>query len=135
MEEVCWYQKSQVKWLTCENRNTKIFHLSTIIRWKRNKIESLKDNDDRSVDDPNALKDMALRHYLDLDTLDGNVSGSFMVAGLSSMTDEVRTRPEKQFTDKEMHGARRETGALKPHDPMVSKPYSFIKPEMLPVTL
>ncbi|XP_072058140.1 uncharacterized protein [Arachis hypogaea] len=40
-KELMWYQKSREKWIRCGDRNTKFFHLQTIIRRKRNKIHGL----------------------------------------------------------------------------------------------
>ncbi|WCJ39636.1 RNA binding RNA-directed DNA polymerase [Euphorbia peplus] len=42
-EEIVWFQKSRVKWLNLGDRNTSFFHLSTVIRRKRNKILGLRD--------------------------------------------------------------------------------------------
>ena len=44
-----WFQKSREKWVELGDRNTKYFHTSTIIRRCRNRIEALKDNEDRWV--------------------------------------------------------------------------------------
>lgn len=41
-EELYWYQQSRVQWLKDGDKNTKFFHLSTIIRRRENKIERLK---------------------------------------------------------------------------------------------
>ncbi|GLT66683.1 hypothetical protein SLA2020_390370 [Shorea laevis] len=41
-EELLWKHKSRVTWLTTKDLNTKFFHLSTIIRRRRNAIEFLK---------------------------------------------------------------------------------------------
>ena len=46
-EEMIWFQKSREKLLALGDRNTKFFHTSTIIRRRRNKIESLKTDDGR----------------------------------------------------------------------------------------
>ncbi|XP_072086976.1 uncharacterized protein [Arachis hypogaea] len=40
-EELLWYQKSKEQWVRCGDRNTKFFHLQTVIRRKRNKIHGL----------------------------------------------------------------------------------------------
>ncbi|XP_052114154.1 uncharacterized protein LOC127745460 [Arachis duranensis] len=40
-EELLWYQKSREQWMRCGDRNTKFFHLQTVIRRKRNKIHGL----------------------------------------------------------------------------------------------
>lgn len=37
-----WKTKSKVQWLTTPELNAKFFHLSTVIRRRRNCIESLK---------------------------------------------------------------------------------------------
>ena len=43
-EEILWHQKSRAIWIVSDVRNTKYFHTSTIIRRRRNRIESLKDD-------------------------------------------------------------------------------------------
>lgn len=43
-EELLWKHKSRVTWLTTKDLNTKFFHLSTIIRRRRNAIEFLTQN-------------------------------------------------------------------------------------------
>ncbi|ONI13814.1 hypothetical protein PRUPE_4G246900 [Prunus persica] len=44
-------QKSRLRWLQEGDRNTKFFHLTTIIRRRRNRIERLKDNEGVWVED------------------------------------------------------------------------------------
>lgn len=41
-EEVIWFQKSREKWVVHGDRNTKFFHMSTVIRRRRNRVEMLK---------------------------------------------------------------------------------------------
>ncbi|XP_019433194.1 PREDICTED: uncharacterized protein LOC109340077 [Lupinus angustifolius] len=40
-EELLWYQKSRENWVQFGDRNTKFFHMQTIVRRKRNKIHGL----------------------------------------------------------------------------------------------
>lgn len=41
-EEIMWKNKSRVTWLTMPDLNTRYFHLTTLIRRRRNVIEYLK---------------------------------------------------------------------------------------------
>jgi hypothetical protein len=41
-EESPWKLKSRELWLTCKDLNTRFFHTSTLIRWRRNAIDLLK---------------------------------------------------------------------------------------------
>lgn len=43
-EEILWFQKSRANWIVMGERNTRYFHLSTIIRRRKTKITLLKDN-------------------------------------------------------------------------------------------
>ncbi|KAM2666646.1 hypothetical protein EV2_018455 [Malus domestica] len=65
-EEIFWKQKSRVKWLQEGDRNTRFFHLSTIIRRRRNKIEGLWNNDGVWVEDKEDLKQIAVHHFCSL---------------------------------------------------------------------
>lgn len=43
-EEILWFQKSRSKWIVQGERNTRYFHLSTIIKRRKAKIAMLKDS-------------------------------------------------------------------------------------------
>lgn len=61
-----WTQKSQVERLKHGDRNTKFFHISMLVRRRRNKIEVLQDESRRWVEDGEKLKDMAVEYYSSL---------------------------------------------------------------------
>ncbi|BBN67603.1 Polynucleotidyl transferase, ribonuclease H-like superfamily protein [Prunus dulcis] len=54
-EELFWLQKSRNTWLKEGDRNTKFFHMSTIIRRRKNKLEGLTNEQAASI--PDALND------------------------------------------------------------------------------
>lgn len=62
-EEVLWFQKSRVDAIKDGDRNTRYFHLSTIIRRRQNKGEALKDNTGSWVYDAESIKGMILEYW------------------------------------------------------------------------
>ncbi|CAL9009767.1 unnamed protein product, partial [Prunus brigantina] len=65
-EALFWQQKSRVKWLQEGDRNTKFFHLSTIVRRRRNKIEKLKNDAGIWVEEAIELKKLAVDYFTGL---------------------------------------------------------------------
>ncbi|OMO87284.1 reverse transcriptase [Corchorus capsularis] len=59
-EELLWFQKSRLNWVQQGERNTKFFHLTTMVRRHRNLISALKIDENR-VTSP----DLLCRHVLD----------------------------------------------------------------------
>lgn len=83
-EETLWFQKFREKFLELGDRNTTYFHTSTIIRNRRNRIEMLKDGDDRWDSDKVVLEKMVLDYYSRLYSLEdvSEVWGSLPIGGL-----------------------------------------------------
>ncbi|KAL4328991.1 hypothetical protein AHAS_Ahas13G0255400 [Arachis hypogaea] len=65
-EELFWYQKSREHWVKFGDRNTKFFHMQTIMRRKRNKVQGLFLEDGRWSTDPQELEECAIEFYRDL---------------------------------------------------------------------
>ncbi|XP_061341450.1 uncharacterized protein LOC133287787 [Gastrolobium bilobum] len=65
-EELFWFQKSRQKWITDGDRNTKFYHLSTVVRRSTNKIFKLKSEGDAWVTNAADLKEMAVNYFKDL---------------------------------------------------------------------
>ncbi|XP_045791653.1 uncharacterized protein LOC123886374 [Trifolium pratense] len=65
-EECLWFQKSRSQWITDGDRNTKYYHSKTIVRRRRNKIISLRNEDRTWVDDPERLKDLVRKFFINL---------------------------------------------------------------------
>jgi len=69
-EECLWFQKSGSQWIAYGDRNTKYYHSKTIIRRRKNKKNSLTNNEGNRVDEPENLKCLVRRFYVDLFTKD-----------------------------------------------------------------
>ncbi|KAM2052768.1 hypothetical protein ACFX1T_002484 [Malus domestica] len=68
-QEACfWKQKSRVSWLKDDDRNTKIFHMSTLIRRRKNRLERLKDGSGVWMERQEDLKAVVVDFFKDLFT-------------------------------------------------------------------
>ncbi|GMP63610.1 hypothetical protein CsSME_00025233 [Camellia sinensis var. sinensis] len=67
-EEILWFQKSRSKWITQGDRNTKFFHLLTLTKRRKRKIDVLKGENGVWVENPNALKLMVSNYFINLFT-------------------------------------------------------------------
>ena len=65
-EEVFWQQKSRNCWLKEGDRNTSFFHMSTVVRRRRNKLEGLKRDDGVWLEDIVDMKKEAVRFFITL---------------------------------------------------------------------
>ncbi|XP_062013929.1 uncharacterized protein LOC133730329 [Rosa rugosa] len=65
-ENLFWRQKSRDKWLKDGDRNTKFFHLTTLIRRRRNKIEGLYDSQGVWSIDSIVMKRIAVDFFTNL---------------------------------------------------------------------
>ncbi|XP_074297469.1 uncharacterized protein LOC141628195 [Silene latifolia] len=62
-EELYWYQKSRVNFIRDGDRNTSYFHVSTLVRRWRNRINSLKNSDRNWVENKSDLKNLVIDFY------------------------------------------------------------------------
>lgn len=63
MEEQYWRQKSRVKWLQVGDRNSAFFHLSTLIRRRKNKMEGILNQNGLWVDSKQEVQDVAVQYF------------------------------------------------------------------------
>ncbi|XP_075663334.1 uncharacterized protein LOC142632901 [Castanea sativa] len=64
--ETLWRQKSRELWLKLSDRNTKFFHLSTIIRRKRNNIDAIRDEQGAWITETEATRSPFLNNFKNL---------------------------------------------------------------------
>lgn len=67
-EENFWKLKARKDWLTTHDLNTKHFHLSTVIRRRRNAIEFIKDGDGTWMSSRHAIGSHIFQHFQTLFT-------------------------------------------------------------------
>ncbi|XP_010666673.1 uncharacterized protein LOC104883809 [Beta vulgaris subsp. vulgaris] len=65
-EELLWFQKSRMEAISDGDRNTRYFHLSTLIRRRQNRIETLKDESDNWTMDDSQVKALVLKYWSEL---------------------------------------------------------------------
>ncbi|XP_019094473.1 PREDICTED: uncharacterized protein LOC109129898 [Camelina sativa] len=128
-EETLWFQKSREKHIELGDRNTAFFHLSTVIRRKRNKIEMLKDDEDRWVSHKGELESMAVAYYKRLYSLQdvSEVWESLSTVGLTSLTDAEKTALMRPFTGEEVVGTVKCMGSFKAPGPDGFQPVFYQK--------
>lgn len=70
-EEILWYQKSRIEWISNGDRNTSFFHMSTIRRRWRNTITTIKDDSGHWVHDKSQVKHLFVNFFTKLFTEEG----------------------------------------------------------------
>ena len=114
-EELIWFQKSREKWVAHGERNTKFFHMSTIIRRRRNRVEALKKDDNHWATDANELEELAVNYFKrlyyleDVETEPIRLSGR----GFVRLTSQDYETLNKTFSAEEVEKAVRAMGSFK----------------------
>lgn len=65
-EELHWYQKSRSKWIVEGERNTRFFHLSTIIRRRKMKVTALKNDDNTWIENPIEIGNLVQNYFINI---------------------------------------------------------------------
>lgn len=118
-EEIIWFQKSREKWIALGDRNTTYFHTSTIIRRRRNRIESLKGDDSRWISDPQELEQLAITYYTRLYSMEDVdlVVEKLPSEGFPSLTREELNDLGKDFSSLDVNCAIKGMGKYKAPGP------------------
>lgn len=61
-EEMIWFQKSRLEAIEDGDRNTRFFHLSTVMRRKYNRIDMLQEHDGSWVTKPDQVRSMVVSY-------------------------------------------------------------------------
>ncbi|KAI9112905.1 hypothetical protein K1719_016019 [Acacia pycnantha] len=105
-EENYWWQCSRIAWLTAGDRNSKFFHLTTVIRRKRNAILSIKDGNGSWTRDKMVINHMFTEYFTNLFSSPGprflDKSLDAIEVRLDDVANESLLRP---VTKEEIHSA------------------------------
>lgn len=115
--EIMWQQKSRVQWLQAGDRNTKFFHLSTVIRRRRNKAEALRTPDGSWVFDQRSLKDMVADYFRTLYATDPASGGTFITGKFPLLTSSMYLQLLHRYTSEEIYSAMKDMGPTKAPGP------------------
>ncbi|KAI9115188.1 hypothetical protein K1719_013507 [Acacia pycnantha] len=65
-EENYWWQRSRISWLKSGDRNSKFFHLTALVRRRRNSILSIKDETGAWTRDKGQINDMFTNYFTNI---------------------------------------------------------------------
>jgi len=105
--ETLWFQKSRAEAIRDGDRNTQFYHLSTIIRRRRNKIEMLQDQQGSWVPDRDELQALVRNFFIDIYTDDNPPYEPFLLPAnrYPSLTAAELDRLARGFTSCEIKKA------------------------------
>lgn len=112
-EELYWWQKSKLAWITQGERNTRFFHITTIMRRRRNSTLRLKNLQGDWVDRSDALGNLVCDFYKNLYVAESNTNmGDFEIL-FPTLTESERYALNREVNDGEIYNAMFQLGAQK----------------------
>ncbi|XP_010424324.1 PREDICTED: uncharacterized protein LOC104709399 [Camelina sativa] len=118
-EELIWFQKSRETWIVFGDRNTRYFHISTIIRRRRNRIEMLKNDEGIWISDLKDLEGLVVSYYKMLYYMQDvdEVVDSLPPAGFTTLTRAKQSSLNKPFMRLEVEKSIKGMGRFKAPEP------------------
>ena len=104
-EEELWALKSRINWMIFGDRNTSFYHLSTIVRRKRNKILAIKNSVGDWLTDEMEVMDYIRKSFIELYTTSHNQSNwnsALPSKWQPALTKEEHGSLEKELNDEEI---------------------------------
>ncbi|PKI36129.1 hypothetical protein CRG98_043481 [Punica granatum] len=92
IKDLIWRQKSRELWLKDGDRNTKFFHLSTVIRRRANQIVAIKDDNGEWSQDHEVIGEYFLRKFQDL----FNTSNPAIPKDMEDLIGSIISAPENE---------------------------------------
>ncbi|KAL2927601.1 LINE-1 retrotransposable element ORF2 protein [Bienertia sinuspersici] len=118
-EELLWYQKFRAEWIRDGDRNTSFFHLSTLVRRWRNRIDAIRDDQDVWVTDKEEIKTHIVSYFASLYSYDGEPCRNDLPTNLFPMFPQHDWKHlTRAFTKDEVYSALTNMGFLKALGPV-----------------
>lgn len=124
-EEVLWMQKSRVDWLRYDDRNIKKFHTSTLVRWRKNKVEFLQDRDGNWIEDAEILKNLAVGYFSNLFSIEDLSASVFLKGAFALLEDGMKEEMVKALMIEETKRALWRTSPYKALGQMATRLFFF----------
>ena len=118
-EEMLWFQKSRLDAISEGDRNTRYFHLATIIRRRRNRVEALQDESGCWVTDDVQVKSMVLSYWQRLFQEEQHApsNGSVLRDYFPDIPASDREKLERSFSSCEVYAALKDMQPFKAPGP------------------
>ncbi|KAJ1417307.1 Zinc knuckle CX2CX4HX4C [Sesbania bispinosa] len=117
-KEFFWAQRSQVKWLQHGDRNSKLFHASTVQRRDRNRLFRLKNDLGEWMEGQEAMEELILAHFQQIYKSDGAINFKECEEVIQKkVTDDLNTKLLRPVSEEEVKLAIFSMDALKAPGP------------------
>ncbi|KAL9243847.1 hypothetical protein vseg_017686 [Gypsophila vaccaria] len=116
-EELYWRQRYKGQFIVHGERNTRFFHLSTILRRGKNRIIGLIDSDGVWIDDEGKCLYLAREHFRDLFSCDNNFQGANFTPASFRTCPIALQKLADDLTDDEISEAVHQMGSFKTPGP------------------
>ena len=129
-EEMLWFQKSRAEAICDTDRNTRYFHLTTIIRRKRNKVEALMDEEGNWITDGEKVKVMVREFWSNLFQEDSDhvhVGTAMLSDYFPDISSDDREKLERPFSPCEVLAALKDMQPYKAPGPDGFQPVFYQK--------
>ncbi|XP_021598828.1 uncharacterized protein LOC110604828 [Manihot esculenta] len=107
-EELYWFQQSSEDWIVFGERNTRFYHLSTVIKRKKQQFLKLKNGNNVWIEDSSQLKELSRGYYQELYSKDLAIDCShFVRPDGHTLSSSQRVLLHRSFSHDEVYDALR----------------------------
>nr|KYP69874.1 Retrovirus-related Pol polyprotein LINE-1 [Cajanus cajan] len=116
-EEIIWFQKSRCKWLRMGDKNTRVFHGTTIARRRRNKVFKLLNENGDWMEQPAELERMVTTFYRTLFTDERHMEPFSLTNAFPRLNEDELSTLETPISNGEIHNAVKSMSGFKAPGP------------------